>query len=85
MHILSLEVIDLYLSIVIWINFFADSDLAKSFEFGFAPHVSWKLYGRGSRFLDFQFPTPEFGLAKEFEVEKAFFFIFMSSYAEISF
>jgi hypothetical protein len=34
--------------------------------------------------LDFQYLTAEFGLAKE-KVEKAFFFIFMSSCAEISF
>jgi hypothetical protein len=45
---------------------------------------------RGSRFLDFldfQYITTEFGLAKELKtkVEMVFFFIFMSSYAEMSF
>jgi hypothetical protein len=38
-------------------------------------------------FLDFQFPTAEFGLAKEIEDQsrKAFFCIFLSSYAKMSF
>jgi quinol-cytochrome oxidoreductase complex cytochrome b subunit len=37
--------------------------------------------------LDFQFPSTEFELAKNSNtnVTKAFFFIFMSSYAEMSF
>jgi hypothetical protein len=44
--------------------------------------------GRGGRlleFLDFQFLTTEFRLAKEFKNQsrKDFFFIFMSSYAEM--
>jgi hypothetical protein len=46
------------------------------------------MYNRGSRFLDFwdfRSLTTEFRLAKtKTKVERAFFFIFMSSYAEMS-
>jgi hypothetical protein len=47
------------------------------------------VYRRGRRFLDFldlQFSTTIFRSAKEFKTkaEKEFFFIFMSSYAEMS-
>jgi hypothetical protein len=43
--------------------------------------------GGVGRCLDFQFLTTEFGLAKnaKTKVEKVFFFILMSSYAEVSF
>jgi hypothetical protein len=36
-------------------------------------------------FLDFQFLTTEIGVAKEFYDDEAVFFIFKSSYAEMSF
>jgi hypothetical protein len=45
------------------------------------------MYSRLSRFMDFRYLTTEFGLAKESKIQvlNTFFFIFMSSYAEMSF